>query len=126
MAGSRKHARRQDAFLAALLLQPTIALAAQKAGISEATSTRWLKDPSFQARYSEAKSRAFGEALDFLKQSMVSAVAVLRTTMLDRDTRPTTKVSAAGKLLELALRAHELYTIEERLVALEQAQKGHV
>ena len=118
--------RQQELFLAALLTSPTIAVAAKQAKISEATGTRWLREPGFQARYSEAKARAFGEALDFLKQSMVSAVAVLRATMLDKGTKPATKVSAAGKLLELALRAHELYTIEERLVALEQAQKGHV
>ena len=116
--------RQQELFLGALLTSPTIAVAAKQAGVSEATGSRWLKDAAFQQRYAAAKQQAFGEALAFLQQTMVAAIAVLRATMLDKGTKPATKVSAAGKLLELALRAHELYTIEERLVALEQAQKG--
>jgi hypothetical protein len=122
MAGHSKMPQRQEAFLTALLSQPTILLAAKAAGISEATATRWLKDPDFQARYAEAKRQAFGEVLAFLQQSMLGAVATLRSVMLDAQSKPTTRVMAAGKLLELAFRAHELYTLEARIAALEAAQ----
>lgn len=124
MAGHTKRPQRQEAFLAALLTQPTIVLAAQAAGISEATATRWLKDPDFQARYAEAKRQAFGEALTFLQQSMLSAVTVLRTIMEASTTKDATKVSAATKLLELAFRAHEQYELEQRIAALESTLGG--
>ena len=110
--------------MAALLTQPTVVMAAKAAGISEGTAGRWMKEPAFQERYAEAKRQAFGEVLAFLQQSMLGAVATLRSVMLDAQTQPTTKVLAAGKLLELGLRAHEVYTLEERIVALEAAQGG--
>ena len=124
MAGHSKMPQRQEAFLAALLTQPTILLAAKAAGISEGTAGRWMKDAGFQARYAEAKRQAFAEVLAFLQQSMLGAVATLRSVMLDAQTKPSTKVLAASKLLELGLRAHELYTLEERIAALEAAQGG--
>lgn len=124
MAHQGKMPRRQEAFLAALLASLTIVLAAKAAGISEATASRWMKDASFQARFAEAKHQAFGEVLAFLQQSMLGAVATLRSVMLHAQTKPTTKVLAAGKLLELGLRAHEVYTLEERIAALEAAQGG--
>jgi hypothetical protein len=124
MAGQSKKPRQQDLFLSALLSQPTIAMAAKTAGISEATAGRWLKDPAFQARYTEAKQQAFGEALSSLQQSMLAAVATLRSVMLSEATRASTKVQAASKLLELGLRAHELYEMEARLQALEQRMQS--
>jgi hypothetical protein len=124
MAGHSKKPQRQEAFLAALLTQPTILLAAKQAGISEGTAGRWLKEPAFAARYAEAKRQAFSEVLAFLQQSMLAAVATLRSVMLDKDTKPSTKVMAAGKLLELGMKSHEIYTLEERLAAVEAAQKG--
>ena len=124
MPGHGHKYRQQEAFVAALLTQPTVVMAAKAAGISEGTAGRWMKEPAFQERYAEAKRQAFGEVLAFLQQSMLGAVATLRSVMLDAQTKPTTKVLAAGKLLELGLRAHEVYTLEERIAALEAAQGG--
>ena len=123
MPGHSKKPQRQEALITALLVQPTILLAAQKAGISETTATRWMKEPDFQARFTEAKQVAFCQVLVFLEQSMLGSVAVLKSIMLDTQARPTTRVQAAGKLLELALRAHEVYTYEARLTAVEAALK---
>lgn len=124
MPGHGHKYRQQEAFVAALLTQPTVVMAAKAAGISEGTAERWMKEPAFQERYAEAKRQAFGEVLAFLQQSMLGAVATLRSVMLHAQTKPTTKVLAAGKLLELGLRAHEVYTLEERIAALEAAQGG--
>lgn len=124
MAGHSKRPQRQEAFLAALLTHPTIVLAAKAAGISEPTATRWLKDQDFQNRYAEAKRQAFGEVLALLQRSMLGAVITLQDVMLDVEARPTTRVMAAGKLLELGLRAHEQYELEQRIAALEAAIGG--
>ena len=124
MPGHGHKYRQQEAFLAALMVQPTVVMAAKTAGISEGTAGRWMKEPAFQARYNEAKRQAFAEVLAFLQQSMLAAVATLRSVMMDAQTKPSTKVMAAGKLLELGLRAHDVYEIEARLSALEAAQTG--
>jgi hypothetical protein len=124
MAGTGKQ-RQQDLFLSALLTQPTIAQAARRAGISDATAGRWLKDPRFQIRYADAKRQAFAEVLDYLQHSMLAAVLTLRSVLFDAQAKPTTKVLAAGKLLELGLRAHEAYTVEARLAALERRQETY-
>src|SRR5262245_52023256 len=119
MPGHSKKPRQQEALIAALLVQPTILAAAKTVGIAETTATRGMKDEDFQRRFAEAKRRAFGQVLTFLEQSMLGAVAVLKSIMLDTNARPTTRVQAAGKLLEMALRANEVYNYEERLLAVE-------
>lgn len=124
MAGPNKKPRQQELFLGALLTSPTIALAAKAAHISEATAARWIKEPTFQKRYAEAKQQAFGEALNYLQQTMLGAVAVLRSVMLSDTAKAATRVTAASKLLELAFRSHELYELEQRIAALEATLGG--
>ena len=54
----RKLSRRQDALISALLLAPTLAEAAQTAGISEATAWRWLKDKALRTVYRKPAARS--------------------------------------------------------------------
>jgi hypothetical protein len=124
MSGAPKGEHRQDLFLAALMSQPTVLLAAKQAGISQATSTRWLQDPTFAARYAEARRQGLQEALSFLQQSMLAAVLTLRSMMLDTAARPSTRVQAAGKLLEIGFRAIEFERIDARLEALAAGQEA--
>ena len=61
--------RRQDALISALLLAPTLAEAAQMAGISEATAWRWLKDKAFQTAYREARREVVRQAVAQVQQA---------------------------------------------------------
>jgi hypothetical protein len=97
--------RQQELFLAALMVEPTIAMAAQAARISEATATRWMKDDAFRRRYADARHQALGETLALLQKAMLGAVATLQSVMLASATKPATKVQAARAILELGLRA---------------------
>jgi hypothetical protein len=119
----QKLTRKQEEFIAALLVCPTVTQAAKQAGISEATSSRWRKDEAFAEAYRQARRQALDGVLSFLEQSMVGAVATLRTVMLAAETPAATKVRAALGLLELGLRASMLEDQEARLAALE-AQRG--
>src|SRR2546421_3244724 len=103
-----KRTRKEEAFVAALLSQPTIAQAAQAAGIADATADRWLKDRAFQARYAEARRQALGEVLACVQQSMLGAVAVLRSKMLAGDSPAWLQVQCAKHLLDIGLRAVEI------------------
>ena len=55
MSARTKMNRKAEALIAALLTERTQALAAVKAGISEATAQRWLRDPRFQSAYRLAR-----------------------------------------------------------------------
>src|SRR5687768_6339121 len=72
-----KHKRLEDAALAALLSQPTLAQAAQQAGISESTMLPWLADPAFKARYREARRQVVELAVTNLQQATAAAVETL-------------------------------------------------
>ena len=105
----------KDVFLAALMSEPTVLLAAQRAGISQSTATRWIKDPQFKAAYAEARRGVLGEALALLQGTMLAAVLTLRHTMLSDASKPQTKVLAARTVLELGLRSFELEGIEAKM-----------
>lgn len=123
MPQNTKLPRNKDTFIAALLSNPTISASAKAAGISEATALRWMQDPDFKASYGEAKQRMLDEVIRFLQQSMLGAVAVLRTTMLSNETRPAQRIMAARSILEFGLRAYELEDLEQRIARLE-AERG--
>lgn len=124
MAGHTKRQQRQEKLIAALLCQPTIALAARQAQVGEDTAHRWMREPDFKAAYAEARQRVLEEALRYLQSTMLAAVETLRSVMLDDQTRPAQKIMAAKVVLELGLRSYELEELEARITALEQHQKG--
>lgn len=116
--------QKREVFIAALLAHPTVIQAAKACGISESTATRWLQEPQFKQRYAEARQQVLREALHYLEGTMLAAVATLRQVMLDANTKPSNKIQAARTILELGLRSHELYEIEERIAALEATLGG--
>jgi hypothetical protein len=123
MPGHSKLPQRQAHFLAALLSQPSVSMAAKQARISETTATRWLQDASFKAAYDAAKQQLLDEVIRFLQQSMLAAAASLRQVMLSDQTRPAQKIMAARSILELGFQATSIEALTKRIEALE-GQKG--
>ena len=123
MAGGHgeKMTRKRELLISNLLTSPTIAQAAQAAGVSEATAGRWLKDAAFQARYQAVRRQVLERSMTILQQGMLGAVATRRSVMLAGDTPPSAKIQAAKIIIETALRSVEVETLEQRLVALEAA-----
>src|SRR5215831_5264512 len=119
-----KLSRKQEALISALLTAPTLADAAQTAGIGEVTAWRWLKEPTFQTAYRDARRAVVQQAITQVQQATGEAVEVLRTVMHDPETPASVKVGAAKTILEIAVKAVELEDLEARITALEyQAQK---
>ena len=118
-----KLSRRQDALIHALLLAPTLAEAAQMAGISEVTAWRWLKKEStFQEAYREARREVVRQAVAQVQQACSLAVSTLTGVMQDHESSASAKVAAARTVLETAIKAIELEDLEARIVALEMQQ----
>ncbi len=114
-----KLSRKQESAIAALLQCPTLATAAQRAGISEATLWRWLQRPDFEARYRAAREASVTQAITQLQQTTGHAVATLREIIEDTEAPASSRVAVAKTVLDLAFRLRETETLEERLAVLE-------
>ena len=119
VANSQKMERKKEKVIACLIAQPTIALAAQEAKVSQSTIFRWLRDSEFQAAYRQAKKEIVGHALTQVQRAVTQAVETLLDVM-GNGIVESAKVSAAKTILELAIRAVELEDLENRLEALEE------
>ena len=115
-----KLSRKQEALISALLTAPSLADAAQTAGIGEVTAWRWLKDATFQAAYREARRAVVQHAITQVQQATGEAVETLRRVMQDPEAPASAKVSAAKNILDTAVKAVELEDLEARITALEQ------
>lgn len=105
--------------IAALLTSPSIRQASKISRISEETIYRWLRDDTFQELYQAAKRDCVQQATSYLRNLLGRAVATLETVMDDPESNPGVRVSAASKIIDLALRAVEIEELESRLTALE-------
>jgi|CZCB01.1.fsa_nt_gi transposase-like protein len=108
----------------ALLEAPTIRDAAAQVGISPTTLYAWMKEPEFDELYRQARRDTMGAVIAKLQQAATTAVKTLETVMSDDDATPASRVTAARAVLELAIKATELETIEERLTKLEKRMEA--
>jgi hypothetical protein len=102
--------------------------AARRARISQATMTRWLRDPLFQSRLQKEREELFSAAKTQLLAASAEAVGTL--SLVQRDPRApwTARVQAARAQLALCLRVEENETILARLERLERgvAPEGEI
>ena len=115
-----KLSRKQEALISALLLAPTLADAAHIAGIGEVTVWRWLKEPTVQQAYRDARRAVVTQAIAQVQRATGEAVEILRAVMQDPEAPASAKVSAAKAIIETAVKGVELEDLEPRIAALEQ------
>lgn len=112
--------RPQDVAILALLSEPSIAAAAEKAGVSERTLHRWLKEePRFAAEYRRARREAFTQAIGLTQRSATAAVGTLLRVMHDTKATWSSRVAAATQVLKFAREAIELDDLSARIESLE-------
>lgn len=118
-----KMGRKQEQAIAALLRLPTITAAADSLGIGETTLWRWLQQPAFEEAYRRARQAAVDQAISQLQQASGEAVETLRAVQTDPGAPPSSRVTAAKTVLEMALKIRESEEMESRLTALEETIK---
>ena len=119
-----KLSAKQHGAIAALLTSATIQGAAREAGISERQIHRWLADDQeFDAAYRRARWRATQQAIARLQHVSTAAVTVLISIAADKHMPPSSRVAAASKLIDLALKSVEIEELEARLSNLEVLMK---
>lgn len=113
----------KDIVAAALATGSTIAVAADRGGVSESTVHRWKReDPDFVAKIAELRSAAIAVALGLLSEGMAAAATALVSLVRHRD--PDMKLKAAQLVLTLGLKLRDAAEFESRLQAVERALKG--
>lgn len=115
---------KQQKLIECLLSNPTLSSAATCAGISRQTLHSWLNDSKFKAAYDSLRSQVFADNLSDLKGVIGESVETLRDSLTNLESSQSDKIRAAATLITLALKANESLEIEQRLTALESAQKG--
>jgi hypothetical protein len=106
--------------LEALLAYPTKTAAAKALGISRPALYRRLADPDLKDAYEELRAAAIADATDSLQTVAEQAVAVLHTLANDPGVPAHVRVTAASKILDMAIKAHELQDVLTRLETLER------
>jgi hypothetical protein len=114
-------ARKHEQVIAALLSTPTIGEAAERAGLGVRTVKRWMRDADFAAEYTAAKQALLESAVNRLRTAALAFVDVLHSVALDATAPAGSRAAAAGRGLELLLKATAFADIERRLAELERS-----
>lgn len=111
---------KQEKAIASLLTEPTIQLAAEKAGVGETTLYRWMKEETFDKAFRAARKSAFSQTISSLQQTTTNAVETLKSVMEDRKSPASSRVTAAKTILEMAFKAYELEDLATEVEEMQQ------
>ena len=109
----------QQRAILALLVEPSVASAAVKAGVGERTLHRWMRLKHFSEEYRYARREAFCQAIALTQRSSAAAVATLLRIMHDPKATASARVSAASHVLKFARESIELDDLVSRIESLE-------
>jgi hypothetical protein len=115
---------KQRRAIAALMTAPTIGEAAKTAKVGERSLYRWLKEPAFMAELQAATRAAIDATVRRMATISVAATGTLASVMKDTDAPAGVRVRAADVILSRLPDWRELSALEERLAALEAAEKA--
>jgi len=120
----KKLSPKQIRAVEAMMSEPTLRGAAQKAGIGHATLYRWLAEPAFVDALREARTQAFEKTMVALAAAAEKAVEVLREILGDDQAAAkeiaAIRIRAVRTAFDAMLRSRDLIEIERRLQALEE------
>jgi hypothetical protein len=105
----------------AIIQEPTLKAAAEKAGISETTLWRWQQNPEFAKMLSDAKSTLLEAGIAKLQKNLTGAIDTLVEVMKDKAAAEASRVSAARFIVEATIGETKLSKIAERLDELEKS-----
>jgi hypothetical protein len=114
--GDRKEA--DHALMLALACGATKEVAARKAGVSESTVYRRLKEPGFQRELNELRSDMVQRATAMLTAATMEAAKTL-LALQDTSMPAAVRLGAAKATLDFGLKMRHVVELEVRLLALE-------
>ena len=119
---------KQIKFIDAMLTEPTIEKACQKAGVSRATGHKYLKVAAVKKTLRIKQDEMMDKTTQMLYLASSNAVTVLSDIMLDNKVNPFIRTQAAKAILEQSYKTHEIFgvgrQIEELRLENEEVSKG--
>lgn len=119
---------KQIKFIDAMLTEPTIEKACQKAGVSRATGHKYLKVAAVKKTLRIKQDEMMDKTTQMLYLASSNAVTVLSDIMLDNKVNPFIRTQAAKAILEQSYKTHEIFgvvrQIEELRLEIEEVSKG--
>jgi len=119
---SEKVTPRQAQGIAALLAEPTITAAAERAHVQPKTLYRWLRQPAFTAELRRAQGERIDQAAARLTGGLDQALDELERLMTSAQSE-TVRRQAATEWLNRVHQFVELRDIEARLTAIEESDR---
>ncbi|MCA1011388.1 hypothetical protein [Halobacillus halophilus] len=116
--------KKQELAVMAIITEPTMQKAADKAGITTSTLYRWQQLDSFQEQLHQMKKETVSQATARLRQSMTIAVDTLTEMASNPKTPAVARGSAARTLLEYGMKAHQMEDLQERIERLEEMSES--
>src|SRR5262249_29173618 len=110
--------RRQEAAIAALLSEPTVQLAADRAGVPYSTLKNWLTRPDFARAFAAARRQVVDAAVGRLSKLTSAAVETLRRNL--RSEKSTEQIRAATAIMDFALRGLEVADLAQQVAELQE------
>lgn len=110
---------KQERALQALLSSRTVKEAAEKAGTTDNTIRRYMKDPEFVTAYKDRVAEIMGAATRNLQQHLTSAIDRLGRIVTDDEESGTNQIAAARTLLDYGLKFTEFNDILSELETAE-------
>ena len=118
---------KQIKFIDAMLTEPTIEKACQKAGVSRATGHKYLKVAAVKKTLRIKQDEMMDKTTQMLYLASSNAVTVLSDIMLDNKVNPFIRTQAAKAILEQSYKTHEIFgvvrQIEELRLEIEEVSK---
>lgn len=106
--------------------EPTMARAAELAGVSVRTLQRWQRDPVFHAAVLRARKEAYSQAVGVSQKYAAVAIATFVRILNDPAAPASAKVSAGSALLKVAKEGVELDDLAARVDGLERERRREV
>lgn len=114
---------KREEFLIALMEEPTVTRAYQRAGISKSKAYAFLGDESFKADLNRLKMEVLGSVTSYLQSNLADCCETLMDIVRSEDVSPQVKINAAQVVFNTCRALTETTDILPRLEALEVTAK---
>lgn len=131
MAGNENDSltTKQVKFIDAMLTEPTIEKACEKAGIARTTGHKYLNIAAVRKTLRIKQDEMMDKTTQMLYLASSNAVSVLNDIMMDSKVNPFIRTQAAKAILEQSYKTHEIFgvvrQIEELRLEIEEVSKGN-
>lgn len=112
--------KKQMNFLQALLTEPTISEATQKAGISRSTAYRYLDDATFKQELNKAKAECISDTIRYLQGNLTACSEELMQIIKNPDTSDQVRINAINTVFSNCKSLIDTCEVEERMRHIEE------